>query len=85
MPPSRHSVGTLSENEIARNLSGNTGPQSSQLAEPMWTDPGLKSGIHVRELIFTKEKKKRSRGMNGRTFSQEPRKRGQSHHHLCCY
>ena len=27
------------------------GPQSSQLAEPLWTDPGLKSGISVRELI----------------------------------
>ena len=27
--------------------------QLSQLAEPMWTDPGLKSGISVRELIST--------------------------------
>ena len=33
--------------------SGNTRPQSSQLAEPLWTDPGLKSGISVRELIST--------------------------------
>ena len=27
--------------------------QSSELAEPLWTVPGLKSGIGVRELIFT--------------------------------
>ena len=33
--------------------SGNTQEQSSQLAEPLWTDPGLKNGISVRELIST--------------------------------
>ena len=43
--------GDLSGNELTRNSSGNTQPQSSQLAEPLWTDPGLKSGISVRELI----------------------------------
>ena len=57
--------------------------QSSQLAEPLWTDPGIKSGISVRELISSlKKKKKRRRGMNGRTFSRIPRKRGKSHHHF---
>ena len=30
--------------------------QSSRLAEPLWTDPGLKSGISVRELIWTSNK-----------------------------
>ena len=30
------------ENEVTRNSSGNTRSQSSQLAEPLWTDPGLK-------------------------------------------
>ena len=35
----------LSGNELTRNSSGNTQSQSSQLAEPLWTDPGLKSGI----------------------------------------
>ena len=30
-----------------------TQPQSPQLAEPLWTDPGLKSGISVRKLIST--------------------------------
>ena len=34
-------------------------------AEPLWTDPDIKSGISVRKL-----------GMNGRTFSQNPCKRG---------
>ena len=39
------------------HTSGNTRSQSSQLAEPLWTDPGLNSGISVRELISTKKKK----------------------------
>ena len=43
----------LSENQLTRNSSGNTRPQSSQLTEPLWTDPGLKSEISVRELIST--------------------------------
>ena len=37
----------LSGKELTRNSPGNTRPQSSQLAEPLWTDPGLKSGISV--------------------------------------
>ena len=41
--------GNLSGNELTRNSSGNTRSQSSQLAEPLWTDPGRKSGISVRE------------------------------------
>ena len=69
-----------SGSELTRNLSGNTRPQSSQLTEPLWTDPGLKSGNCVRQLISTL-KKKRRRGMNSRTFSQNPRKREKSHHH----
>ena len=40
-------------NELTHNSSGNTRSRSSQLAEPLWTDPGLKSGINVHELIFT--------------------------------
>ena len=32
----------LAGNELTRDSSGNTRPQSSQLAEPLWTDPGLK-------------------------------------------
>ena len=45
--------GNLSGNELTRNLSGNIRPQSSQLAEPLWTDPGIHSGINMRELIST--------------------------------
>ena len=62
--------GNLSGNELTRNSSGSTRPQSSQPAEPMWTDPGLRSGISARELISTLKKKKRRRGMNCQTFSQ---------------
>ena len=46
----RHSVGTYWETS-SNNLSGNTLSQLFQLAEPLWTDPGLKSGICVRKLI----------------------------------
>ena len=41
----------------------------------------LKSEISVRELVSTLKKKKRRRGMNCRTFSQNTRTRGKSHHH----
>ena len=51
MPLSRDSVGTLSGNELTRNSSGNTRSQLSQLAEPLWNNPGLKSGISVRKVI----------------------------------
>ena len=59
--------GNLSRNELTRNLSGNTWPQSSQLAEPLWTDPGLKSGISVQELISTlnTKQKRAGGGING--------------------
>ena len=50
---SRHSVGTYQGNELTRNSSGNTWPQLSQLAEPLWTDLGVKSGISMRDLIST--------------------------------
>ena len=45
--------GNVSGNELTHNLSGNTQSQSSQLAEPLWTDPGLKSGVSMHKLIFT--------------------------------
>ena len=49
--------GNLLGNKLNVNLSRNTQPWSSELAEPLWTDPGLKSGISVRELISLSEKK----------------------------
>ena len=73
----RVKCGNLSGNEFKRSLSGNIRPPSSQLAEPLWTDPGIKSEISARELISTsKQTKKRRQEMNGRTFSQNPRTRG---------
>ena len=45
--------GNLSGKEATHNMSGDTQSQSSQLAEPLWTDPGLKSGISVCKLIST--------------------------------
>ena len=59
--------GNPSGNELTRNLLENIPPQSSQLAEPLCTDPDVKSGISVR----------RPRML---TFSPNPRKRRKSHH-----
>ena len=50
MPLVQAECGNLSENELTRNSSGNIRPQSCQLAEPLWTDPGVQSGISVHEL-----------------------------------
>ena len=50
---SMHSAGTYQGNELIVNLSGNTWPLLSQLADPLWTDLGLKSEISVRELFST--------------------------------
>ena len=52
MPLSRHSVGTYHEMSSHTTRQG-TLSQSSQLAEPLWTDPGIKSGINVRKKIST--------------------------------
>ena len=54
--------GNLSRNELTRNSRGNTRSGSSQLAEPLWTDPGVKNGISLRELISTLKKKKPQTG-----------------------
>ena len=45
--------GNLSGYELTYNSSGSTRSQSSQLADPLWTDPGVKSGISVRDLVST--------------------------------
>ena len=60
----RAECGNLSGNELTRNSSENTQSQSSQLAEPLWTDPGLQSGISLRELISLKKKKSAGGGKN---------------------
>ena len=50
---SRHGVGTYKKkkNDLGRSSSGKARPQSSQLAEPPWTDSGLKSEVGAREQI----------------------------------
>ena len=53
-----HSVGTYPETSPYATCQGTFG-QSSQLAEQLWTDPGIKSEISVRELIFSYKKKKK--------------------------
>ena len=50
--------GNLLGKRLTRNSSRKAQPQPSQLGEPLWTDPGVKSGISVRKLISTKKKKK---------------------------
>ena len=69
--PSRHSMGTCQENELARNSSGNIRPQSSRLAEPQWTDSGVKNGTSVRELISTHTHTKVQAGNEWSNISQE--------------
>ena len=84
MPLSRHSVGTYTGNELTRSSSGNTLSQSFQLVEPLWTDPGLKSGIGVRELISTLKKKKKAQAGNelSNIFTKSSHSRGKKSHNL---
>ena len=53
MPLCRHSVGTYQEMSSHANRQGTLSHSRLKLAEPLWTDPGLKSGISERELIST--------------------------------
>ena len=62
--------GNLSGNDPTRNLLGNSQPQSSQLAEPLWTDPGLKSGISVCELISTSKKQTNKKARKAQAGSE---------------
>ena len=72
---SGHSAGIYQGNKLTHNSSENTWLQLSHLAEPLWTDSGLKSWIGVCELISTKKKKKNRRwGMNRWTFPKSPHK-----------
>ena len=57
---SLRSAGTYQGIELTSNSSGNAWPESSQFAEPLWTDFGLKSCIGVRELISTFKQTKKS-------------------------
>ena len=59
---SRHNVQVWSRKQAHRQLVGNPCPQSSQLAAPLCTDPGLKSGTGTYQLfsIWRKKRKKKS-------------------------
>ena len=72
------------DNELTRNSSRSARIQSSELAEPRWSDAGLKREIGARELIFSLKKKIGRRGVIRRTFPPNPRMRGKSHHHHHC-
>ena len=48
-------MGNYQGNELTSNSLGNTQPKSSQLVEPLWTDPGLESGIGECELMSVLE------------------------------
>ena len=61
MPLSKHSVGTYQEMSSHTTCQGTLG-QLPHLAEPLWTDPGLRSGISVHKLIYTLKKKKSAGG-----------------------
>ena len=81
MPLRRHSVGTYQKMSSHTTCQGTTysRPQLSQLAEPLWTGPGLKSGISVCDLLPKKTKKSRQE-MNCQTLSQDSRTQEESHH-----
>ena len=61
--------GNLSGNEPTRNSSENARLQSSQLAVPLWTDSGIKSGISVCKLISTSKKGKERKAQAGNEWS----------------
>ena len=72
----------LSGNELTRKSSGNTLSQSSQLAEPLWTDPGLKTGISVRELSPTTTTKPQAGNELSNILPKSSHARKKSHQ--CC-
>ena len=58
MPLCREGVGIYPETSSHATRQGTLGHSRLSSAEPLWTDPGLKSGINVRELISTKKTNK---------------------------
>ena len=67
-PLSPHSHPSLSQSHDQR-LWQNLATVLSQLTEPLWTAPGIKSGHSVHKLTSTlKKKKRRWQGMNGWIF-----------------
>ena len=73
------SVETYLETSSHQTRQGTLG-QSYQFAEPLWTDPGLKSGISVCELISTKKSAGGNELSNILQKSSHARKKTSSHH-----
>ena len=65
---SRHSVGTYPETSSHATCQGTFG-QSSRLAEPLRTDPGIKSGISVRQRISSSKTKQTRKAQAGNEWS----------------
>ena len=61
-------------------ISGNIRPQSSQLGEPRWTDPGIKSEISARELISTSKKKKKKKKERKKKKKRKEKKKKKKKH-----
>ena len=83
VPMSGHTLRTYPETSSRATCQG-TRPQSCQFAEPLLSNPGLKSRSSVCELISTlreNKKKKRWRGSDWSNISRNPRQRGKSRHH----
>ena len=82
---SRHSVGTFKGDELARNSSRKIRSQSFQLALPLWTGPGMKSGIGVRDLIYiSRPKKKNAGGESIVEPSPTVHESDKTRHHVLC-
>ena len=64
MPLSRHSVGTYPGTSSYATCQGTFGHSRLTFAETLWTDPSIKSGISVRELISIKDQKKKAQAGN---------------------
>ena len=65
-------MGTYQEMSSHAARQGTLG-QSSQLAEPLWTELGLKSGISVRDLTSTLKKIKILRAGRERIVKHSPK------------
>ena len=80
---SKHSVQTHQGNEHTWRLSGNTCPQWSQLAEPLWTDPLPKEwNSCVSHSKWEKQEKKSRWEMICSTFHLSPHMQGIATHTL---
>ena len=89
-----YAVQTCLWNKPTRNSSVNAHSQSSQLAEPLWTDSGLKSWICVHKSWSPLKKKNAQTGNDLSTFPPNPRMPRKGHHHnthlkspeqCCCF